>query len=84
MESPKGNWLILRTGYTLTGHTWSRWFAYPQGDTFAEGAGYEIDYLSKAALDNHFNHLGTIILDEVKRQEAIWPISGRIAGNAGN
>ena len=65
-KAPKGNWLILRTGYTLTGHTWSRWFAYPQGDTFAEGAGYEIDYLSKAALDNHFNHLGTIILDEVK------------------
>lgn len=66
-KTPKGNWLILRTGYTLTGHTWSRWFAYPQGDTFAEGAGYEIDYLSKAALDNHFNHLGTIILDEVKK-----------------
>ena len=66
-EFPKGNWLILRTGYTLTGHTWSRWFAYPQGDTFAEGAGYEIDYLSKAALDDHFNHLGTIILDEVKK-----------------
>ena len=66
-KAPKGNWLILRTGYTLTGHTWSRWFAYPQEDTFAEGAGYEIDYLSKAALDNHFNHLGTIILDEVKK-----------------
>ena len=66
-KAPKGNWLILRTGYTLTGHTWSRWFAYPHGDTFAEGAGYEIDYLSKAALDNHFNHLGTIILDEVKK-----------------
>lgn len=66
-KAPKGNWLILRTGYTLTGHTWSRWFAYPQGDTFAEGAGYEIDYLSKAALDKHFNHLGTIILDEVKK-----------------
>lgn len=66
-KAPKGNWLILRTGYTLTGHTWSRWFAYPQGDTFAEGAGYEIGYLSKAALDNHFNHLGTIILDEVKK-----------------
>ena len=66
-KAPKGNWLILRTGYTLTGHTWSRWFAYPQGDTFAEGTGYEIDYLSKAALDNHFNHLGTIILDEVKK-----------------
>lgn len=28
-KAPKGNWLILRTGYTLTGHTWSRWFAYP-------------------------------------------------------
>ena len=66
-KAPKVNWLIRRTGYTLTGHTWSRWFAYPQGDTFAEGAGYEIDYLSKAALDNHFNHLGTIILDEVKK-----------------
>ena len=56
---PKGKWLILRTGYTLTGHPWSRWFAYPQGDTFAEGAGYEIDYLSKKALKKHFDHLGT-------------------------
>lgn len=64
---PKGKWLILRTGYTLTGHPWSRWFAYPQGDTFAEGAGYEIDYLSKKALKKHFDHLGTFIINETRK-----------------
>ncbi len=66
-EVPEGNWLILRTGYTLTGHPWSRWFAYPKGDTFEEGAGYEIDYLSKVALDDHFDHLGKVIIDETRK-----------------
>ncbi|WP_455961202.1 glycosyl hydrolase [Bacteroides bouchesdurhonensis] len=66
-EVPNGKWIILRTGYTLTGHPWSRWFGYPKGDTFEEGAGYEIDYLSKAALDDHFDHLGRVVLDEVKK-----------------
>lgn len=64
---PEGEWLVLRTGYTLTGHPWSRWFAYPKGDTFAEGAGYEIDYLSKDALKKHFDHLGTFIINETQK-----------------
>lgn len=28
---PAGKWVILRTGYTLTGHPWSKWKAYPEG-----------------------------------------------------
>ena len=35
-----GKWVILRTGYTLTGATWSKWHAYPEGDTFKGGEGY--------------------------------------------
>jgi hypothetical protein len=70
-EVPEGQWVILRSGYTLTGHPWSRWYAYPQhypqGDTFEGGDGYEIDYLNPKALDDHFNHLGKPILDEVKK-----------------
>lgn len=66
-EVPDGEWIILRTGYTLTGHPWSRWFAYPKGDTFEGGDGYEIDYLNTAALDDHFNHLGRLILDETRQ-----------------
>jgi hypothetical protein len=69
-EVPGGQWVILRNGYTLTGHLWSRWFAYPgppQADTFEGGDGYEIDYLKTSALDDHFEHLGKPILDEVKK-----------------
>ncbi|GAA3945362.1 hypothetical protein GCM10022209_46510 [Chitinophaga oryziterrae] len=61
---PKGNWVILRTGYTLTGHPWSKWKAYPDGDTFQGGEGYEIDYLSRAALDDYFAHLGKLVIEE--------------------
>jgi hypothetical protein len=50
-DVPAGAWIILRTGYTLTG---SRWNPYPKGDTFAEGAGYQIDCLNPAALDDYF------------------------------
>ena len=64
---PKGEWLILRSGYTLTGDYASCWYAYPQGDTFAEGAGYEIDYLSKKALEDHFNYLGKLVIEEAKK-----------------
>jgi hypothetical protein len=69
-EVPGGQWVILRNGYTLTGHLWSRWFAYPgppQADTFEGGDGYEIDYLKTSALDDHFEHLGKPILEEVKK-----------------
>ena len=63
-EAPDGEWLILRSGYTITG---SRWDFYPGGDTFKGGEGYQIDYLSTAALDDHFNHLGTLVLDEAAK-----------------
>ncbi|MFM8371259.1 MAG: glycosyl hydrolase [Bacteroidota bacterium] len=71
-DVPEGQWVILRNGYTLTGHFWSRWFAWPgppQADTFEGGDGYEIDYLSTSALDNHFEHLGKPILEEVKKAD---------------
>ncbi len=63
-DVPAGDWTILRTGYTLTG---SRWDPYPKGDTFAEGAGYQIDYLNPASLDDHFRHLGQTVLDEAAK-----------------
>jgi len=63
---PEGKWVILRTGYTLTGHPWSKWKAYPEGDTFKGGEGYEIDYLSRAALDDYFAHLGKTVIDEAR------------------
>jgi len=66
-DVPEGNWVILRSGYTLTGHPWSQWHAYPDGDTFLGGEGYEIDYLNPASLDDHFNHLGKLVLDEAKK-----------------
>lgn len=63
-DVPEGQWVILRSGYTLTGHPWSRWNAYPKGDTFEGGAGYEIDYLNTASLDDHFDHLGKVVIEE--------------------
>jgi|WetSurMetagenome_2_1015567.scaffolds.fasta_scaffold02617_6 hypothetical protein len=69
-DVPEGKWVILRSGYTLTGHQWSRWYAYPKGDTFDGGEGYEIDYLSTKALENHFNHLGKLVLDETRKAGA--------------
>ncbi|MBK7711770.1 MAG: glycosyl hydrolase [Bacteroidales bacterium] len=66
-DVPEGKWVILRTGYTLTGHQWSRWYAYPKGDTFEGGDGYEIDYLSTTALEDHFSHLGQLVIDETRK-----------------
>ncbi len=69
-EVPDGQWVILRNGYTLTGHVWSKWYAYPgppQADTFEGGDGYEIDYLNTAALDDHFEHLGKPLLEEARK-----------------
>ena len=34
-DLPEGEWVILRTGYTLTGHPWSRWFARWQSEQWA-------------------------------------------------
>ncbi|WP_394772510.1 glycosyl hydrolase [Mucilaginibacter sp.] len=66
-DVPNGKWVILRTGYTLTGHPWSKWHAYPEGDTFEGGEGYEIDYLSRRALDDYFAHLGKVVIDEAEK-----------------
>lgn len=66
-EVPEGKWVILRSGYTLTGHPWSQWYAYPKGDTFEGGAGYEIDYLNSASLEDHFDHLGKLVIEETKK-----------------
>ena len=66
-DVPNGKWIILRTGYTLTGHPWSKWHAYPEGDTFEGGEGYEIDYLSRRALDDYFAHLGKLVIDEAEK-----------------
>jgi hypothetical protein len=67
---PEGKWVILRSGYTLTGHPWSKWKAYPEGDTFKGGEGYEIDYLSKRALNNYFDYLGKTVIAEAKKAGA--------------
>lgn len=69
-EAPAGHWVILRTGYTLTGATWSKWHAYPEGDTFLGGDGYEIDYLSAASVDDHFDHLGKLVIEEAEKAGA--------------
>jgi hypothetical protein len=63
-DVPEGEWTILRTGYTLTG---SKWQPYPMGDTFAGGAGYQIDYLNALSMQNYFNYLGKIALDESRK-----------------
>lgn len=66
-DVPEGKWVILRTGYTLTGHPWSKWKAYPAGDTFEGGEGYEIDYLNAASLDDYFSYLGNTVIEEAKK-----------------
>ena len=60
-DVPAGQWTILRTGYTVTTEGQFK-HAYPNGDTFEGGAGYQIDFLNAAAFDDHFKHLGEPIL----------------------
>ncbi len=60
-DVPQGQWTILRTGYTVTTEGQFK-HAYPNGDTFEGGAGYQIDFLNSAAFDDHFKHLGEPIL----------------------
>lgn len=60
-DVPQGQWTILRTGYTLTREGQFK-HAYPGGDIFEGGNGYQIDFLSAAAFDDHFKHLGEPIL----------------------
>lgn len=58
---PAGGWTILRTGYTVTTEGQFK-HAYPNGDTYEGGNGYQIDFLNPAALDDHFKHLGEPLL----------------------
>jgi hypothetical protein len=60
-DVPKGPWTILRTGYTVTREAQFK-HAYPNGDTYEGGNGYQIDFLNSAAFDDHFKHLGEPIL----------------------
>jgi len=60
-DVPPGHWTILRTGYTVTTEGQFK-HAYPDGDTFAGGNGYQIDFLNSAAFDDHFKHLGEPLL----------------------
>jgi len=60
-DVPQGQWTILRTGYTVTREGQFK-HAYPGGDMFEGGNGYQIDFLNSAAFDDHFKHLGEPIL----------------------
>jgi hypothetical protein len=60
-DVPQGEWTILRTGYTVTTEGQFK-HAYPDGDTYEGGNGYQIDFLNAAAFDDHFKHLGEPIL----------------------
>ena len=62
---PAGKWTILRTGYTVTTEGQFK-HAYPNGDTYEGGNGYQIDFLSAAAFDHHFKHLGEPILEAAR------------------
>ncbi|HEU4607651.1 MAG TPA: glycosyl hydrolase, partial [Chitinophagaceae bacterium] len=51
---PKGNWVILRTGMTVTGTV--------NSPASPEATGYEVDKMSKIHVEKHFNsYLGEII-----------------------
>ena len=60
--TPAGRWLVLRFGYTLLG---SRTKCTSPG---AEG--YEIDFLSREAFDDHFAHTGAPLLEDARQIRA--------------
>ncbi len=61
-HAPAGRWLVLRFGYTLLG---SRTKCVSPG-----AQGYEIDYFSREAFDDHFAHTAKLLLDDAKRSGA--------------
>jgi hypothetical protein len=61
-QVPAGSWLVLRFGYTLLG---SRTKC-----TSPDAEGYEIDFFSREALDQHFEHTGRPLLEDAKRMRA--------------
>lgn len=74
-DVPQGQWTILRTGYTVTAEGQFK-HPYPNGDMFEGGNGYQIDFLSSAAFDDYFKHLGEPILKAVHqaggRLDYLW------------
>lgn len=54
-EVPDGTWTIIRTGHRMTGVQVS--LAMPGCE------GFEVDWFSTEAVDQHWNHLGRILLD---------------------
>jgi len=58
-QAPAGSWVILRFGYTLLG---SRTKCVSPG-----AQGYEIDFFSREAFDDHFAHTARPLLDDAKR-----------------
>jgi hypothetical protein len=59
-ELPKGNWTIMRFGYTSTGA-----FNWPASD---EGRGLECDKFSKTAIENHYNAFVKKVVNNAKGQ----------------
>ena len=57
-DAPKGNWTIVRIGYTTTGETVA---AAPDA-----GVGLDCDKLNKAGLDKHFDLFLTPLLEKLK------------------
>ncbi len=55
-EVPEGTWTIIRTGHRITGARVS--LAMPASD------GLEVDWFSAAAVDQQWNHLGKILLQD--------------------
>jgi hypothetical protein len=62
-EVPAGTWTIVRTGHRMTGQRINM--------EMPDSAGYEVDWLSAAATDQQFEHLGKILLD------AVGPLAGK-------
>lgn len=55
-DVPDGTWTIVRTGHRMTGARVSL--------SMPESAGLEVDWFSRAAVDQQWNHLGKIFLEE--------------------
>ncbi|MEI8288527.1 MAG: glycosyl hydrolase [Verrucomicrobiota bacterium] len=55
-DVPEGTWTIIRTGHRITGARVS--LSMPESD------GLEVDWFSSAAVDQQWNHLGKILLQE--------------------
>lgn len=55
-EVPAGEWTIVRTGYTITGH--------PVSCSTRGGEGLEMDWLNAQAMDLHFESMAEVLLND--------------------